>query len=133
MAAQSGNLATFSWHNGTQLTAIAQVAAINSVTLDGASIDVTELSADVYRKFIAGKYQVTFSLELFYSDGAHAALTGDFLSRTARAFAIGFNDADFSGSAFLTNCTLSAAIDDAMRISITAQVVGAVTITSVSP
>lgn len=129
MAAQSGNLATFSWHNGTALTAIGQVAAINSVTLDGASIDVTELSADVYRKFIAGKYQLTFSLELFYTKTAHAALTTDFLGRTERAFQIDFDDGTVDGSAILTNCTLSAAIDDASRISITAQATGAVTIT----
>ena len=129
MAAQSGNLATFSWHNGAALTAITQVAAINSLTLDGASIDVTELSSDVYRKFISGKYAATFSLELFYTDTAHGQLTTDFLGRTERAFSIDFDDGAFSGSAILTNCTLSAAIDDATRISISAQVTGAVTIT----
>lgn len=124
MAAQSGNIATFSWNAAP----IGDVASISSVSIDGATVDVTTLSSNTYREFIAGKYQATFSIELFYTHTAHQALTADFLSRTARTFAIDFQDGNVGGTALLTNLSMSASIDDATRISISAQVVGALTI-----
>lgn len=129
MAVQSGNTAVFKWHNGTALQTIANVAAINSLTLDGAVIDVSELSTDAFRSFISGKYQATFSIELFYNETAHAQLTADFLARDARACQIDFGDGTFDADAILTNCTLSAGLDDVSRISISAQITGAITIT----
>jgi predicted secreted protein len=124
MAAQSGNIATFTWN----AVAIGDVAAIGSVSIDGATVDVTTLSSNVYREFIAGKYQATFQVELFYNHTAHSALTGDFLTRTARTFKIDFVDGEVAGTALLTNVSISASIDDASRISVSAQVVGALTI-----
>jgi len=124
MAAQSGNTATFSWN----AVAIGDVAAIGSVTIDGATIDVSTLGANAYREFLGGKYQASFQIELFYTHTAHSALTGDHLTRTSRAFVIDFGDGQVSGNAILTSVNLSAGIDDAVRISISAQVVGALTI-----
>jgi len=124
MAAQSGNTATFSWN----AVAIGDVAAIGSVTIDGATIDVSTLGANAYREFLGGKYQASFQIELFYTNTAHSALTGDHLTRTSRAFVIDFGDGQVSGNAILTSVNLSAGIDDAVRISISAQVVGALTI-----
>ena len=124
MAAQSGNTATFSWN----AVAIGDVAAIGSVTIDGATIDVSTLGANAYREFLGGKYQASFQIELFYTHTAHSALTGDHLTRTSRAFVIDFGDGQVSGNAILTSVGLSASIDDAVRISISAQVVGALTI-----
>jgi len=126
MAAQSGNTATFSWN----AVAIGDVAAIGSVTIDGATIDVSTLGANAYREFLGGKYQASFQIELFYTNTAHSALTGDHLTRTSRAFVIDFGDGQVSGNAILTSVNLSAGIDDAVRISISAQVVGALTIAS---
>ena len=126
MAAQSGNTATFSWN----AVAIGDVAAIGSVTIDGATIDVSTLGANAYREFLGGKYQASFQIELFYTHTAHSALTGDHLTRTSRAFVIDFGDGQVSGNAILTSVNLSAGIDDAVRISISAQVVGALTIAS---
>ena len=126
MAAQSGNIATFSWN----AAAIGDVAAIGSVSIDGATIDVTTLSSNTYREFISGKYQASFQIELFYNHTAHTALTADHLTRTARAFVIDFGDGQVAGNAILTNVNLSAGIDDAARISISAQVAGALTITA---
>jgi hypothetical protein len=85
MAAQSGNIATFTWN----AIPIGDLASISS---------------------------------------AHSALTGDFLARNSRTFAIDFGDGNVSGTALLTNVSLSASIDDAARISISAQVVGALAI-----
>ena len=124
MAAQSGNTATFSWN----AVAIGDVAAIGSVTIDGATIDVSTLGSNAYREFLGGKYQASFQIELFYTHTAHSALTGDHLTRTSRAFVIDFGDGQVSGNAILTSVGLSASIDDAVRISISAQVVGALTI-----
>jgi len=124
MAAQSGNTATFSWN----AVAIGDVAAIGSVTIDGATIDVSTLGANAYREFLGGKYQASFQIELFYTHTGHSALTGDHLTRTSRAFVIDFGDGQVSGNAILTSVGLSASIDDAVRISISAQVVGALTI-----
>jgi predicted secreted protein len=124
MAAQSGNTATFSWN----AVAIGDVAAIGSVTIDGATIDVSTLGANAYREFLGGKYQASFQIDLFYTNTAHSALTGDHLTRTSRAFVIDFGDGQVSGNAILTSVGLSASIDDAVRISISAQVVGALTI-----
>jgi predicted secreted protein len=124
MAAQSGNTATFSWN----AVAIGDVAAIGSVTIDGATIDVSTLGANAYREFLGGKYQASFQIELFYTNTAHSALTGDHLTRTSRAFVIDFGDGQVSGNAILTSVGLSASIDDAVRISISAQVAGALTI-----
>ena len=124
MAAQSGNIATFTWN----AIPIGDVASISSVSIDGATIDVTTLSSNTYREFISGKYQASFSIELFYTHTAHSALTGDFLARNSRTFAIDFGDGNVSGTALLTNVSLSASIDDAARISISAQVVGALAI-----
>jgi len=126
MAAQSGNSATFSWN----AVAIGDVAAIGSVTIDGATIDVSTLGSNAYREFLGGKYQASFQIELFYTHTAHSALTGDHLTRTSRAFVIDFGDGQVSGNAILTSVNLSAGIDDAVRISISAQVVGALTIAS---
>jgi predicted secreted protein len=126
MAAQSGNTATFSWN----AVAIGDVAAIGSVTIDGATIDVSTLGSNAYREFLGGKYQASFQIELFYTHTAHSALTGDHLTRTSRAFVIDFGDGQVSGNAILTSVNLSAGIDDAVRISISAQVVGALTIAS---
>lgn len=124
MAAQSGNIATFTWNAAL----VADVASISSVSIDGATVDVTTLSSNVYREFIAGKYQATWTIELFYTHTAHSALTADFLTRTPRTFAIDFQDGNVGGTAILTNVSLSAAVDDASRISVSAQVVGAITI-----
>ena len=126
MAAQSGNTATFSWN----AVAIGDVAAIGSVTIDGATIDVSTLGANAYREFLGGKYQASFQIELFYTHTGHSALTGDHLTRTSRAFVIDCGDGQVSGNAILTSVNLSAGIDDAVRISISAQVVGALTIAS---
>jgi predicted secreted protein len=126
MAAQSGNTATFSWN----AVAIGDVAAIGSVTIDGATIDVSTLGANAYREFLGGKYQASFQIELFYTHTGHSALTGDHLTRTSRAFVIDFGDGQVSGNAILTSVGLSASIDDAVRISISAQVVGALAIAS---
>ena len=124
MAAQSGNTATFSWN----AVAIGDVAAIGLVTIDGATIDVSTLGSNAYREFLGGKYQASFQIELFYTHTGHSALTGDHLTRTSRAFVIDFGDGQVSGNAILTSVNLSAGIDDAVRISISAQVVGALTI-----
>ena len=126
MAAQSGNLASFTWN----AVAIGDLAAINSVTLDGATIDVTTISSLAYREFISGKYQATFQIELYYTHTAHSALTGDFLGRNARTFRIDFDNGQVEGTAILTNVSLSASVDEVSRISISAQVVGALTITN---
>jgi predicted secreted protein len=126
MAAQSGNTATFTWN----AVPIGDVAAIGSVTIDGATIDVSTLGSNAYREFLGGKYQASFQIELFYTHTAHSALTGDHLTRTSRAFVIDFGDGQVSGNAILTSVNLSAGIDDAVRISISAQVVGALAIAS---
>ena len=123
MAAQSANTATFTWNS----VAVGDVAAIGSVTVEGATIDVSTLGANAYREFIGGKYQATFEVELFYTHTAHTALTADSLTRTARTFSIDFGDGSVSGSAVLTSVSISASIDDAVRIAVSAQVVGALT------
>jgi|DEB0MinimDraft_10_1074344.scaffolds.fasta_scaffold16461_5 predicted secreted protein len=124
MAAQSGNIATFTWN----AVLVGDVAAIGSVTMDGAVIDVTELSTDTFRQFISGKYQMSFSIELFYNHTAHSSLTTDFLNRDARTFAIDFGDGNVSGTAILTNVAVSANVDDPARLSVSAQCTGAVAI-----
>jgi predicted secreted protein len=128
MAAVSGNLAKFYWGGTAVGNLVADVAAIGSVSLDGNTVDVTKLSADTYREFIAGKRSASFSIELFYNHTAHSGLTGDFLSRTIRPFKIDFSDGNVEGDALLTSVQLSAGIDDAARISISAQITGDVTI-----
>jgi predicted secreted protein len=124
MAAQSGNTATFTWNS----VAVGDLVSIGDVTIEGAQIDVSTLGANAYREFLGGKYQASFQIELFYTHTAHSALTGDHLTRTSRAFVIDFGDGQVSGNAILTSVNLSAGIDDAVRISISAQVVGALTI-----
>lgn len=126
MAAQSGNAAVFKWN----LSTIGELAAIGGVTLDGAVIDVSELSADANRQFIAGKYQCSWQVDLHYNHTAHQSLTADFLTRTSRAFEIDFTDGNISGTAILTNVGIVAGLDDSVRISVSGTCVGAVTITA---
>lgn len=124
MAAQSGNTATFTWHS----VAVGDLVSIGDVTIEGAQIDVSTLGANAYREFIGGKYQASFTVEVFWTKTAHDAFMGDLTSRTARTFAIDFGDGSVTGTAIPTSAAISASIDDAVRCSISCQVTGAVTI-----
>jgi hypothetical protein len=124
MAAQSGNTATFTWN----ASAVGDLVSIGDVTIEGAQIDVSTLGANAYREFIGGKYQASFTVEVFWNKTAHDGFMGDLLARTSRAFVIDFGDGSVSGNAIPTSAAVSASIDDAVRCSIACQVTGAVTI-----
>jgi hypothetical protein len=124
MAAQSGNTATFTWNS----VAVGDLVSIGDVTIEGAQIDVSTLGANAYREFLGGKYQASFTVEVFWNRTAHDSFMQDLLARTSRAFAIDFGDGSVTGNAIPTSAAVSASIDDAVRCSIACQVTGAVTI-----
>ena len=124
MAAQSGNAATFTWN----ALAVGDLVSIGDVTLEGAQIDVSTMGANAYREFVGGKYQASFTVEVFWNKTAHDGFMNDLIGRTSRAFAIDFGDGSVSGNAIPTSAAVSASIDDAVRCTLACQVTGAVTI-----
>ena len=129
MAAGSANTATFSWNTSN----VGDLVSIGDFTIEGATIDVSTLGANAYREFLGGKYQATFTVEVFWNHSAHNAFMGDLTSRTSRAFVIDFQNGKVSGNAIPTSAAISASIDDAVRATIACQVTGAVTVAATTP
>jgi predicted secreted protein len=91
---------------------------------------VSTLGANAYREFLGGKYQSTFTVEVFWNYSAHNAIFTALTGRTIGTFEMDFQNGQVTGSAIVTSANISAAIDDAVRSSISFQVTGAVTVTA---
>ena len=117
-----------------------EIAAVGTVSfsLQRAPLDVTSIGSwNTY--FIDGVASAAFTLDVFYSDGDHAALIFDLLNPTATSptrpvsFVIYFDGlatpADYvTGNCIITGFDVVSQSGDVTRASISAQVVGAVNI-----
>lgn len=127
MAAFSANAATFTYGS-----AIAEVMAINSVTITKAEIDVTALGAATAKSFLMGRHDSTFSLTLHYSNAAHGVLTTALLGGTLSAFTFHMVGGQFKSStgagngAYVQSIDVSAQQDQSVQATVTFRVSGAV-------
>ncbi|MEB3209550.1 MAG: phage tail tube protein [Synechococcus sp.] len=133
MAAGSANTAKFYYkpNSSTAVDAadlVGDLVAISDFTIEGATIDVSTLGANAYREFLGGKYQATFTVEVFWNQSAHAAIFTALTARTIGTFELDFQNGQVTGSAMVTSANITASIDDAVRSSISFQVTGAVTV-----
>ena len=135
MSAGSANTAKFYYKPASSSSVAAgdlvgDLVAITDFTIEGATIDVSTLGANAYREFLGGKYQSTFTVEVFWNYSAHNAIFTALTGRTIGTFEMDFQNGQVTGSAIVTSANISAAIDDAVRSSISFQVTGAVTVTA---
>lgn len=133
MAAGSANTAKFYYKPATTAgvdaaALVGDLVAINDFTIEGATIDVSTLGANAYREFLGGKYQATFTVEVFWNHTAHSGIFTALTARTIGSFEIDFQNGQVSGTAIVTSANITASIDDAVRSSISFQVTGAVTV-----
>ena len=91
---------------------------------------MSTLGANAYREFLAGKYGATLTVEVFWNYSAHNAIFTALTGRTIGTFEMDFQNGQVTGSAIVTSANISAAIDDAVRSSISFQVTGVVTVTA---
>jgi hypothetical protein len=123
----SANAATFTYG-----TAVADVQAINSVSINKAEIDVTALGSTQHKTFLMGRHEVTFSLTLHYGNTAHATLTTALLAGTSSAFTLHlvggqFRNASGAGNAaFVQSIDVQAQQDSSVTATVTFRVTGAV-------
>ena len=106
MAAFSANAATFTYGS-----AVADVMAINSVTINKAEIDITALGAATAKSFLMGRHDCTFSLTLHYSNASHGTLTTALLGGTKSAFELGLVGGKFKSSTGVDNGAYVQSID----------------------
>jgi predicted secreted protein len=133
MAAGSANTAKFYYKPATTsgvdaAALVGDLVAISDFTIEGATIDVSTLGANAYREFLGGKYQATFTVEVFWNYSDHASIMTALTARTIGTFEMDFQNGQVTGSALVTNAAISASIDDAVRSTISFQVTGALTI-----
>lgn len=122
MAAQSANAATFSYGG-----AVGELLGISDFTINQTAIDTTDL-ATASRTFIAGKNATTFTVEVLWSYASHATVTGDALDGGSAAVVIDFGDGSVSCTAFPTSVAINAAMDDAVKATLSFQATGTITI-----
>jgi predicted secreted protein len=137
MSAGSANTAKFYYKAGSSsavVTAdlVGDLVAINDFTIEGATIDVSTLGANAYREFIGGKYQSSFTIEVFWNNTAHSAIMTALTGRTIGSFEMDFQNGQVTGLALVTSAAITAQIDDAVRSTISFQVTGALTIAATS-
>jgi predicted secreted protein len=133
MAAGSANTAKFYYkpNSSSAIQAadlVGDLVGISDFTIEGATIDVSTLSANAYREFLGGKYQATFTIEVFWNNTAHANIMTALTARTIGTFEMDFQNGQVTGSAIVTSAAISAAIDDAVRSTLSFQCTGAITV-----
>jgi len=133
MAAGSANTAKFYYKPNSAATVVTadlvgDLVSIGDFTIEGANIDVSTLGANAYREFLGGKYQASFTIEVFWNYSAHGDIMTALTDRTIGSFEMDFGNGQVTGLALVTNAAISATIDDAVRSSISFQVTGALTI-----
>jgi predicted secreted protein len=135
MAAGSANTAKFYYKPNSAAAVVTadlvgDLVSIGDFTIEGANIDVSTLGANAYREFLGGKYQASFTIEVFWNHAAHGSIMTALTGRTIGSFEMDFGNGQVTGLALVTNAAISASIDDAVRSSISFQVTGALTITA---
>lgn len=133
MSAGSANTAKFYYQPNSSSAVVTgdlvgDLVAINDFTIEGATIDVSTLGANAYREFLGGKYQATFTIEVFWNHTAHTLIMGALTARTIGTFEMDFQNGQVTGSAMVTSAAISASIDDAVRSTLTFQCTGAITV-----
>ena len=133
MSASSANTAKFYYKPNSNLQIVTgdlvgDLVAINDFTIEGANIDVSTLGANAYREFIGGKYQASFTIEVFWNYNNHQYIMGALTGRTIGTFEMDFQNGQVTGSALVTSAAITAQIDDAVRSTLSFQVTGALTI-----
>lgn len=137
MSAGSANTAKFYYKPNSALAVVVgdlvgDLVAINDFTIEGANIDVSTLGANAYREFIGGKYQASFTIEVFWNHTNHQHIMGALTGRTIGTFEMDFQNGQVTGSALVTSAAITAQIDDAVRSTLSFQVTGALTIAATS-
>jgi predicted secreted protein len=121
----SANAATFTYG-----TAVADVQAINSVSINKAEIDVTALGSVQHKTFLMGRHECTFSLTLHYGNASHSTLTTALLAGTSAAFTLNLVGGQFKnaagGTAFVQSIDVQAQQDSSVTATVTFRVTGAV-------
>lgn len=136
MAAKHGFGATFSLHNGTVLTVVADILAITPPNTTVETIDITTHgSAGGFREFMAGLADGgEFSIRINYVPGSagDTLIAAAVTARTSKAFKInlpaGTGTRDFTGTCIPTGYEKDdVVIDDKMTAVLTAKITGSVT------
>ena len=125
--ANSSALAGFTY-GGTTINAIGTV----SWTMSRPAFEVSEIG-NANAQFIAGYQNATATLDVFYSQSDHNTLETAINAASAAATAIltlASGDT-LTGSAFVTNYSVTAAANDVERASITLQFTGAITLNTI--
>ena len=135
MAAGSANTAKFYYKpNSSSAVAVGDLVGdlvgISDFTIEGATIDVSTLGANAYREFLGGKYQATFTIEVFWNYTAHTDIFTALTARTIGTFELDFQNGQVTGSAMVTSAAISASIDDAVRSTLSFQCTGAITVSA---
>lgn len=126
MAAVSSALASFSWA-GTAVNGLGNV----SLSYEQTMIDTTDISTGP-RTYIVGNRGMTATIDMFYDQGStamaaiEAAINAGSGSQTALiTLATGMT---YSGQAFVTSFSATAATNEVVRANFTVQYTGTITI-----
>lgn len=122
---------------GHSMSAIGQVVGFNGPSGSASVIDITHLGSTAKEKMIGLRDEGQVSLDIIYDTGAtalHTALKDDRASRTKRIFDIQLTDngavssqpSAFYFSGYVTGLSLTGAVDDAVKGSVTLDISSAV-------
>lgn len=118
---------------GHSMSAIGQVTGFNGPSGSASVIDITHLGSTAKEKIIGLRDEGQVSLDIIYDTGAtalHTALKDDRASRTKRIFDIKLTDngavssqpSAFYFNAYVTGLSLTGAVDDAVKGSVTLEI-----------
>lgn len=122
---------------GHSMSAIGQVVGFNGPSGSASVIDITHLGSTAKEKAIGLRDEGQLSLDIIYDTGAtalHTALKNDRAARIKRVFDIQLTDngtassqpSAFYFNAYVTGFSLTGAVDDAVKGSITLEISSAV-------
>lgn len=128
------------WSNSTTISTastclVGGVMGFNGPTGAANTIDITNLASTAKEKLIGLRDEGEITLDVLYlsTDVAQTAMKTDRAARTKKAWNIDFNDASTSranGKGYVSNFSITGAVDDAVKASVTIVIDGAVTHTT---
>lgn len=117
---------------------VGQVTGFNGPSGSAGVIDITNLQSTAKEKLIGLRDEGNITLDVLYAPGStntgQGNLQVDRATRTRRAWVIDLNDASSSrmhGKGYCSGFSITGAVDDAVKASITIEIDGAVTNTTV--
>ena len=125
----------FYWSTSTAATTNVAVGEVKSFSGPGGSANVIDAShlgstAKEKKMGLPDEGQITLECNLLTSAGGQSALRADRSSRTKRAFLLALSDPSscrVTGKGYCTGFSISGAVDDLVKASVTIEITGAVT------